>query len=473
MSLRNKLILSISLVGLILTFITVGIFLVLAKYSLEDDTEEAYTSIIKTFRFIQKTLMENAIDVVFELDNCKKNNVKNHIILKEEGILIGRVENCIFKGTFLREAIDITTELNELDWFIVYDREVLERFAENKTEFIDRFIKDRVVLEDIIVEGKFFPEFLAQLNTLEGYKLINFRKLIIDYPIVVEDTYPVARVIFIKDFTDMVKEILLTPVIFLIYSVLLVFILSTILFYIFSRIVRDITYLRKVTSMFKENDFSEIPKMSAMLRKEKTRDELYYLKRSILTMAQELEALISQLEAEKEKLEELAYTDTLTGLKNRRFFLEEAKRVIAEAERYGEPVSLMMLDIDFFKRINDEYGHDVGDEVLKKLAEVIRNNIRSSDIAARFGGEEFIILLPRTPADKAVIVAERIRQAFKRTKVLVDGKEVGTTVSIGIAEFKKGESIEELIKRADEALYEAKNTGKDKVVVAKDKEELQ
>ena len=285
-----------------------------------------------------------------------------------------------------------------------------------------------------------------------------------DFPVLVDNSIPIGRVFFVKDLTPILREVLMTPLIFFGYTAALVVTLSTVLLLLFNRIVRDVVYLRRVATRFKESDFSDIPSMSEMLRKDRSRDELFYLKRSILTMAQELEALISQLQSEKGKLEELAYTDPLTGLSNRRLFLEEAKRMIEYSRRYGEPLSLLMMDIDNFKNINDEYGHDVGDLTLKKLAEVIKRNIRGSDIAARFGGEEFVVLLPRTDEKGAELVAERIRRDFKKDPVRVDDREITTTVSIGVAEIENGENLEELIKKADTALYRAKRTGKDKVV---------
>ncbi len=441
---------------------------------MDDNISRIYENVAKTFTYIQKTLAQNSDEVMIDLKTCRSNRAKNYIVLTPEGLFIGRVEDCKFYGTSYLEAVNFTAKVNNLKWFIAYDRNVLIRYAERELEFLDRFIKNRVILEDMIIEGDFDPQIVSEINLSTGYKLVNgYKTLIMDFPILVENSIPVGRVVFVKDFSSVLKDILFTPVIFFSYTLILVVTLSSVLFFLFNRIVKDISFLRNMTYKFKEGDFSDIPKLNEMLRKTKSRDELFYLKRAILTMAQELESLINQLQSERDKLEELAYTDPLTGLNNRRFFLEEAKRMIEYAKRYKEPMSLIMLDIDNFKKINDEYGHDVGDIVLRELAEIIKKNTRSSDISARFGGEEFVILLPRTNEERAFLVAERIRQNFKRSKVQVDGREVETTVSIGVATLEEEDSIENLIKKADEALYEAKRSGKDKVVVFTDREEYQ
>ena len=474
MSLRNKLITSIVAISSLLALLTVLIFGLITYLHIDKSVKEVYSTVSRTYTYIFKTLSQDSTDVVIELDNCKIKRANTYVLLREEGLFVGRVRDCVFHGTSFGEVIDFTVNINNLDWVLVYDREIIERINEERPEFFDRFIKDRTVLEDKIVEGRYDPKVLAQIDSLAGYRLANgFSTLLMDFPILADGSIPVGRVIFIKDMSPVLKNALVTPVLLFGYTLILVVTLSSTIFFLFDRIVKDISMLREVAYKFKELDFSDIDKLSNALRKEKRRDELFYLKRAVLTMAQELEALITQLKSEKDKLEELAYTDPLTGLSNRRFFLEEMKRVIETARRYREPLSIMMLDVDNFKRINDEYGHDVGDMTLKQLAEVIRKNTRSSDIAARFGGEEFIVALPKTDERGALMVAERIRQEFKKSKVQVDGKEIGTTVSIGIASFEEGYDLDRLIKEADEALYEAKRTGKDKVVIRREEDRRQ
>ena len=162
----------------------------------------------------------------------------------------------------------------------------------------------------------------------------------------------------------------------------------------------------------------------------------------------------------------------MTGFYNRRQLEERIKQEVSNAQRQGAPLCGIMTDIDLFKRVNDTYGHAVGDLVLKTIAKAIRGQLREYDIAGRYGGEEFSILLPFTRLDEAQMVAERLRKTVE-SKVIdiskvnpdADVKEIGVTISLGIYEMQENDSDEDLLKKADKALYEAKNTGRNKVVV--------
>ncbi len=169
--------------------------------------------------------------------------------------------------------------------------------------------------------------------------------------------------------------------------------------------------------------------------------------------------------AEYEKrLLEINNRDGLTGLYNRMYLEENLADELNRLKRYSRAFSLCMIDIDHFKNINDTYGHLCGDQVLKSLSREMQKHGRSVDVIARYGGEEFCFLLPETSFDDAVIVAERLRQAVSEKTFLYDGKEIKVTLSLGVTEAKASFSLEEIIKKADDALYEAKNTGRNKVV---------
>ncbi len=163
---------------------------------------------------------------------------------------------------------------------------------------------------------------------------------------------------------------------------------------------------------------------------------------------------------EKEKL---AATDALTGLMNRRSFLTCAEREISRADRYAQSLSLIFLDIDHFKRVNDRYGHHAGDEVLKTFSDLIRERIRSSDLLARWGGEEFLILAPETQLESAAALAESLREAVAASAFPSVGS---VTCSLGVAQRKSTESFEAFCARADAALYQAKETGRNRVCAA-------
>lgn len=169
-----------------------------------------------------------------------------------------------------------------------------------------------------------------------------------------------------------------------------------------------------------------------------------------------------------EELEKQARTDYLTGLANRRHFWEQAESEVARSLRYHNPLSLVMLDVDRFKRINDHWGHKVGDQVLQSLAQACLAGLRDADLAGRLGGEEFGLLLPETTGERAVDVAERLRQAMADGCLELDGgQEVCYTVSFGVSTLGGDvNNLEMLFSQADHALYEAKHSGRNRVCVA-------
>ena len=177
------------------------------------------------------------------------------------------------------------------------------------------------------------------------------------------------------------------------------------------------------------------------------------------------EMLLKREHAEMiKKLEELAITDGLTGLYNLRHFYHQLKNEIERQSRYKSHLSLLILDIDHFKKFNDTWGHIEGDQVLIKTAGVINSCLRSMDSAYRYGGEEFTIILPETELKKACVVGERIRKAFS-SQVFnpAPGEKVSVTISIGTTEYLESDDIISFIKRADKALFYSKNSGRNKL----------
>jgi diguanylate cyclase (GGDEF)-like protein len=173
------------------------------------------------------------------------------------------------------------------------------------------------------------------------------------------------------------------------------------------------------------------------------------------------------LRESEERYRLLSMTDSLTGLFNRRHLHQCLHAELERAQRYGRPLSLLMLDCDNFKQINDTRGHIEGDKVLLALARLISESLRSSDSAFRYGGEEFVVLLPEADADAACILAERLREAFAAQRIAtIDGTPMQCTVSVGVAEYAPGEGEGAFIHRADEATYDAKRCGKNCVVLA-------
>jgi diguanylate cyclase len=164
--------------------------------------------------------------------------------------------------------------------------------------------------------------------------------------------------------------------------------------------------------------------------------------------------------AEIKAHESEARTDSLTGLSNRRAFDDELKRRLNEWQRKNTPCTLVLLDIDFFKKFNDTHGHQVGDEVLKQVAKVLGAQSREMDIPCRYGGEEFGVILPATDAKIACIVAERIRAAVEASITVCDGKKLKVTCSLGLSDFVPDDDVARLIRRADDSLYVSKKAGR-------------
>lgn len=166
------------------------------------------------------------------------------------------------------------------------------------------------------------------------------------------------------------------------------------------------------------------------------------------------------------RLELMVRTDILTGLANRMEMLNQLGIEVKRSERHHKTFSLILGDLDHFKQINDTHGHLAGDRVLRQVAGRLRDNLRTEDVCARWGGEEFMILLPETSLDQAVVVAEKLAAAVREQDVVWDRQPIRMTISFGVGEFSAGSSIDEFIQRVDNALYAAKNTGRNRVDVA-------
>jgi diguanylate cyclase (GGDEF)-like protein len=198
----------------------------------------------------------------------------------------------------------------------------------------------------------------------------------------------------------------------------------------------------------------------------KIESKIYYFKVSASTIMDSLYMCsivfsdITKQETYKHSLEVLTTTDPLTEIGNRRFYEQKLQEEMVRADRYKHPLSLIMFDIDFFKKVNDTYGHDAGDVVLKEYSALIKSMIRTEDIFCRIGGEEFMLILPDTDIKSSHAIAEKLRKAVEE----FDSK-IQVTMSFGLVQYEKNEKSHEIYKRVDNALYEAKNSGRNRVVV--------
>lgn len=202
-----------------------------------------------------------------------------------------------------------------------------------------------------------------------------------------------------------------------------------------------------------EHDIHELTSLNTQVVK---------LNEQMAEMQRELARSNRQLKASEARFKSLSITDPLTGLANRRHLEEQINGAIERAQRYGETFSLILADIDHFKHINDEHGHDIGDHALSTFARLLHGQIRDCDLAARVGGEEFVLLLPRTELHAATQSAERLRVETSRMRVT--GLTTAITASFGVTRYQTGDTIHTLLKRVDQALYAAKNGGRDRVV---------
>lgn len=226
-----------------------------------------------------------------------------------------------------------------------------------------------------------------------------------------------------------------------------------------------------------EIDSGDLRPYSQLLQE--ANDELGRLNLSYEQLVMELkqaqartEQLAAELGEANTRLRELVSRDGLTGLYNHRHFQEMLRKEISEAARYRRPLTLILFDVDFFKRVNDQHGHPAGDAVLKRIAEYVAETVRSSDLVARYGGEEFAIILPETDAREAVVLAERIRRGIEAMEIAIGNQQspLRVTVSLGLSSFRHEDSERaqgELIEAADKALYAAKHGGRNRLVVGR------
>ncbi len=204
---------------------------------------------------------------------------------------------------------------------------------------------------------------------------------------------------------------------------------------------------------------------TAMLQAQKMIKE----NKALETKLNQSSSVMQQLREEMESVRKEAMTDSLTGIANRKLFDVESYRMVSEAHANSKTLSLLMVDIDFFKSFNDNYGHQVGDQVLKLVARTLREGVKGRDLPARYGGEEFAVVLPETQLSDAVTLANTLREAVAAKEIMnrATGERLGKiTMSVGAAQLGNNEKIAELIERADAALYKAKGAGRNQVIAA-------
>ncbi len=220
--------------------------------------------------------------------------------------------------------------------------------------------------------------------------------------------------------------------------------------------------------IIREDDWYLLAGRPQLPEREEYFEKLTKLNNELVNKARELTKKNVELEKARSRIEELLRTDDLTGISNRRAFMEFFEKIFSLSRRHSSSLSLVMIDLDNFKEINDSFGHQTGDKVLIKTGELLADNVRQEDMAARIGGDEFSVLLPETSQKEAVDFARRLRVKIEEIKL--EGVSHRLSASFGVAELGEEESRKEFMQRADENLYKAKNSGKDGVGITPEDE---
>jgi len=249
------------------------------------------------------------------------------------------------------------------------------------------------------------------------------------------------------------------------YKILLAFLLtgSSVTIWVINRV--HLVYPYESIAVLEAYFFSNAYGIFVTVRHERARWQNYIVLTEERKSKNELSTRTRELERTQEDLRLIAMTDPLTGISNRRHFMDQISEEFERTIRYGTPFSLMLIDIDNLKEVNDTYGHEAGDEVLRSFAKYCLTRLRSVDRFARFGGDEFIVLLVQTGREKAKEVAVRLISGIEGLEIQTEKEAIHITMSVGLTTINKDATIDGLIKRADKALYEAKNGGRNRVAI--------
>jgi diguanylate cyclase (GGDEF)-like protein len=251
------------------------------------------------------------------------------------------------------------------------------------------------------------------------------------------------------------------------FVVILIFLITSILivFYLLRFVSQPVKKMISGTQMIAQGEFFNPGTVERNDEMGRLASAISRMGEEIARQKDELVRANEQLVTANRELQELSNTDTLTRLYNRRFLLETLTKEFRRAMRYGHELSVLMVDADHFKRVNDRHGHLCGDTVLKSIAGILKKTMRNTDIVARYGGEEIVALLPETDRERATRIAEKLRKEIESTEILCDGKHITITVSIGVAAYPENNVSDPmlLVQAADMAMYKAKQTGRNKV----------
>lgn len=356
---------------------------------------------------------------------------------------------------------DISTYIKDIslsrlgaeDLVSVFDRNgnVVLPLDESRQEFLKSVLHQGFITEDSRLENVFSSNFIATHNYTDKDKGKMLGALIsmpdLSWAIFIQQPYETVY----WSLGRMRRLSIVVGFISLCFAILLAFLISR-------YITRSIAKLTHGVRQVANKDFTVKVDVQS-------KTEIGELADTFNQMVDQLNVHRKRIEKQQKKLELLARTDALTGLNNHGYFMEKLTHEVQQAARDGSPLSVMILDLDDFKRVNDTYGHPVGDRVLLKIAEVIEKHMRSTDITARYGGDEFCVALPNTTVQGARVLARKLREEIADKVFSVDGEAAfHITCSIGLAKFHKDmKNSLVILKFADQALYKAKSAGRNRV----------
>ncbi len=340
--------------------------------------------------------------------------------------------------------------------------------AENVSIYLNNDILKKMLLPQKYKE-------YAKLPTYENYKVLGkvFKNIDLNPGFEVKNNYvftkikisdffghPMAYLVIkddIKQSIATIKRILVEKTIIELLGFLVAF---GIVFILFRWIFTKMEDINKILTLIKEQKFSQIP------QKTTPKDELDIYKNNLIEVAQKIKTYFNILSEKVEEYSDKAYKDGLTEALNRRFLEEKANQLFTKYSLKKTKVGIVMLDIDNFKHINDNFGHDIGDLIITKLADTIKSIIRKEDFLIRYGGEEFLLILPNSSLQDTYKVAEKIRKAIENLEVKIGNKNLKFTISVGVSELNSfDKTLFDAIKRADINLYKAKQNGKNRVEI--------
>jgi len=380
----------------------------------------------------------------------------------------GKLIGVVSVGRSINNTIPVIKKYLNKNSFAVLDKKLLKQclkpeVIENTNEYKNKKgdfiiigsttgIKHSIVEQKIIENKRFFIYSEGDKNYLFSlYPLKDFNKKTIGFIVFQDDiSY------LIKGFNRNVFNLFVVYIFLLIATVLAIGYMSRLM-------EKRISEVEEITERLSVKDFSVLEKYRN--GKKEFNDDIDRLKYQIVKMGKELYKYITDINKQILKLSEETYTDPLLGILNRRALMKVGNSEFEKAKFRGIPLSVMVLDLDNFKNINDAYGHSVGDAVLKNFVEIIKKLISTREMFFRIGGEEFLIILPGADLKKAVEIGEKIRKEVENTVVETNGEKIHYTVSIGIAQAtEEDRDIYSVISRADENLYKAKREGRNRVV---------